>query len=252
MDARERAAQIMEHLCTHASHGYSQYSRQGDGGTETITLSDGSTVSLATGDRDCSSAVINAWDKATPGCTGSASYTGNMRSNFVASGLFEWHPWGDGYTAQRGDIYLNESHHTAMCLGNGKLGEFSSSETGGIDGAEGDQTGWESHICNFYTYSKGWDGVLAYVGDDDKVTDADIDKIVTKLLAADVNDVCLASRITNINTQVDLTQEQVSRTDDPSGRNQIMDSHTHLKWMAKKQAEMYDMLAAILDAVSQK
>lgn len=252
MDARERAAQVMEHLCTHASHGYSQYSRQGDGGTETVTLSDGTTVTVATGDRDCSSAVIDAWSKAVPGCTGGATYTGNMRSNFVKSGLFEWHPWGDGYTAKRGDVYLNETHHTAMCLGNGKLGEFSISETGGIDGAEGDQTGWESHICNFYTYSKGWDGILAYKGDDDILTDTDIKKIADAILAEDVNGVCLASRITNINTQVDVCAHEVTRKDDCSGRGVEMSDHDHIKWMAAKQAEMYDMLAAILDAVSQK
>ena len=38
-----------------------------------------------------------------------------MRSVFTSSGLFDWHPRGDGYIAQRGDIYLNEGQHTAMC-----------------------------------------------------------------------------------------------------------------------------------------
>ncbi len=158
---RERAAQIMEHLCTHSSHGYSQPNRMGTGVMETVTLSDGSTYQISLGDRDCSSAVIDAWDTACPGSTGKATYTGNMRSEFTKHG-FTWHRWGDGYQAQRGDVYLNESRHTAMCIGNGKLGEFSRSENHSITGKIGDQDGWESHITNFYNYSAGWDGVLAY------------------------------------------------------------------------------------------
>ena len=160
----ERAAQVMEHLCTCPSHGYSQYSRQGDGGTETVTLSDGSTVTIATGDRDCSSSVIDAWERALPGSTGGATYTGNMRRGFTESGCFKWHPWGDGYKPKRGDVYLNETHHTEMYIGGGKLAGFRGSERGTIDGVEGDQTGRESRISDVYTYSKGWDGILAYTG----------------------------------------------------------------------------------------
>lgn len=245
--ARERAAQVMEHLCTHASHGYSQYSRQGDGGVETIKLSDGSTVTIATGDRDCSSAVIDAWGKAVPGCTGGATYTGNMRSNFVGSGMFVWHPWGDGYVAQRGDVYLNESHHTAMCLGGGKLGEFSSSETGGIDGAEGDQTGWESNICNFYNYSKGWDGILAYRGDDVEVTDQDIQRIAEAVWNFSQNGVKMRDRVQGTDEAANRAAAEVCRTDDPSSRGVISTTHEHLKWMAAKQEDMYQMLRDIAD-----
>lgn len=160
----ERAAQVMEHLVTCPLHGYSQYSRQGDGGREVVRLSDGSTVTIATGDRDCSSSVIDAWERALPGSTGGATYTGNMRRGFTDSGCFTWHRWGDGYQPRRGDVYLNESHHTEMYLGGGKLAGFRGSERGTIDGAEGDQTGRESRISDVYTYSKGWDGILAYTG----------------------------------------------------------------------------------------
>lgn len=164
----ERAAQVMEHLCTCPLHGYSQYSRQGDGGTEVVALSDGSTVTIATGDRDCSSSVIDAWERALPGSTGGATYTGNMRRGFTESGCFEWHPWGDGYQPKRGDVALNETRHTEMYLGGGKMGGFNGSERGTIDGAEGDQTGRESRIKDVYVYSHGWDGVLAYVGPEPK------------------------------------------------------------------------------------
>lgn len=172
LEDRERAAQIMEHLCTHDSHGYSQPNRYGNGYKENVTLSDGTVVTLMNGDRDCSSAVIDAWNTAHPGCTGNASYTGNMRSEFTKNGLFAWHPWGDGFQARRGDVYLNEANHTAMCLGNGKLGEFSRSENHSITGQTGDQDGWESHITDYHDYSNGgWDGILAFNDDtsqDDK------------------------------------------------------------------------------------
>ena len=165
---QERAAQVMEHLVGHdgdtPGHGYSQYSRLGDGGIETITLSDGSRVTIATGDRDCSSAVIDACEAALPGSTGGATFTGNMRECFLSTGLWEWHPMGDGYIARRGDVYLNEYAHTAMCKSASPdmLMQFSISENGTIDGREGDQTGWESNTRVYYSYP--WDGKLVYVG----------------------------------------------------------------------------------------
>ena len=157
------AAELMEHLCEHYSHGYSQYSRLGDGGKETVTLSDGTMVTIATGDRDCSSAVIDCYQSLGVDC-GGASYTGNMRSCMTSTGNFKWYPMSSGYIAQRGDIYLNEVHHTAMCLSAvpDMLAQFSISENGTIDGAEGDQTGYESNIKPYYDYP--WDGKLVYCG----------------------------------------------------------------------------------------
>lgn len=49
-----------------------------------------------------------------------------------------------------------------MALGGGKIGHFTGSETGGIDGAPGDQTGRESRIQDYYR--GGWDGVFRYNG----------------------------------------------------------------------------------------
>ena len=162
LSPNERAAQIMEHLVSCNRHGYSQYSRQGDGGSETITLSDGSQVTIATGDRDCSSAVIDAYRSAGVD-VGGATYTGNMRSCMCGTGNFEWMPMS--YIAQRGDIYLNEVNHTAMCTSAvpDMLAEFSISENGTIDGVEGDQTGYESHIRTYYDYP--WNGILRYIGE---------------------------------------------------------------------------------------
>lgn len=164
------AVAIMRHLCEHDWHGYDQNARWGDGEGYCDVVVDGVTYSVAQGDRDCSSAVIDAWRNALmctrfEGLLDAATYTGNMRRVFVASGLFEWHDMS--FTAQPGDIYLNEANHTAMCVSADPdlLAEFSINENGGITGgAVGDQTGRESRIGGFYNYP--FDGILHYIGGD--------------------------------------------------------------------------------------
>lgn len=167
---REAFAQVMEHLCSHnggGGHGYSQYNRMGDGTTETIRLSDGTTVTIAGGDRDCSSAVITAL-RAVGIHTFGASYTGNMKAELLKTGLFVWQAMGVA-TAKRGDIYLNEVHHTAVCVspyGSARgdlLAQFSISEKGTVTGTKGDQTRRESNIKPYYSYP--WNGKLVWKSD---------------------------------------------------------------------------------------
>lgn len=167
---REAFAQVMEHLVSHdggGGHGYSQANRMGDGTTETICLSDGTTVTIAGGDRDCSSAVVTAL-RAVGVNTFGASYTGNMREQVLKTGLFGWRKMGVK-SAQRGDIYLNEKCHTAVCVspyGSARgdlLAQFSISEKGTVTGTKGDQTGRESNIKAYYSYP--WDGTLYWLGD---------------------------------------------------------------------------------------
>lgn len=167
---REAFAQVMEHLVSHdggGGHGYSQANRMGDGTTETICLSDGTTVTIAGGDRDCSSAVVTAL-RAVGVNTFGASYTGNMREQLLKTGLFGWRKMGVK-SARRGDIYLNEKCHTAVCVspyGSARgdlLAQFSISEKGTVTGTKGDQTGRESNIKAYYSYP--WDGTLYWLGD---------------------------------------------------------------------------------------
>lgn len=162
----ERAAQIMEHLCSHSAHGYSQPNRAGvgtgGGAGETLTLSDGTRVQVSTGDRDCSSAVIECFAAQGVNC-GGASYTGNMRSCMVASGNFEALPASTWRSPRRGDVLLTERNgHTALALGGGKLGEFLRSERHSAHGSLGDQDGGESIVRALYDDS--WDCVLRYRG----------------------------------------------------------------------------------------
>lgn len=160
---KEIFAEVFEHMCTHdgdEGHGYSQIARWGDGTSESVTLSCGVTVEIPNGDFDCSSGIITAL-KVAGVDTGEASYTGNMRTELMKTGLFEWWPVGvAGKEATRGDIYLNEAHHTAMCTNDNPdmLCQFSISENGTIRGKQGDQTGNESNTREYYNYP--WDGKL--------------------------------------------------------------------------------------------
>lgn len=131
------------------SHGYSQLNRFGNP------------------DYDCSSLIIEAWEQAfkkskispTPKDMG-ASYTGNMRKAFKQCGFIEV-PLKD---RRKGDILLNEIHHTAMMINGVDVVHASISELGKTYGQPGDQTGREICVRGYYYHTNGWDCVLRYVG----------------------------------------------------------------------------------------
>lgn len=167
-DAANVSAQIMEHGCTCPEHGYSQPGRYGTGSGYCQIPTDAGTISMAKGDRDCASGVCEAWELALTAIFGQSyginryNSTYTMRYLFESSGLFEVK--GMDFTAQRGDVYLNDNAHTAMCTSAvpDMLAEFSLAETGGIDGEPGDQTGAESSIHGYYDFP--WWCILHYVG----------------------------------------------------------------------------------------
>lgn len=144
----ERAAQVMEHVCSHAAHGYSQPHRAGDGTTETLTLSDGTKVSIHGGDYDCSELVRMCYAAATVLPASSYMWTGNELELLKSRGFHEVAAKSVSQL-RRGDVLL-KSGHTAMYLGGGKLGEAAISERGTIDGARGDQTGNEVRVRSYY------------------------------------------------------------------------------------------------------
>ena len=171
---KEVAALIMRHLCTHDKHGYTQdmQGRQGTG-TEEIDIY-GVKYTIKSGDRDCSSAVISAYEAAGISC-GGATYTGNMRKRMTGTGNFVWRSMN--FIAQMGDCYLNEQSHTAMCLSAEPdvLMEFSINEKGtALGGKTGDQKQsgeydekyghGESHLAMYYDYP--WNGILQCVNDE--------------------------------------------------------------------------------------
>ena len=164
------AAQIHANMCNDAGFGYSWSERYGNSADKVTWNIGGRNYSVNRGDYDCSSSVITAWQKAlegTPyeGKLSGATYTGNMRSVFVNSGLFDvWDTYST--SAVRGDVYLNDNYHTAMCQSGSNpdtLSEFCINEFGGTYGGQrGDQTGGESRIANYYSYP--WSCTLHYNG----------------------------------------------------------------------------------------
>ncbi|MBR5299829.1 MAG: C40 family peptidase [Bacteroidales bacterium] len=137
------------------SHGYSQIDRWGP-------------------DYDCSSLVISAYEQAGIKVKeAGATFTGNMRQVFKKCG-FQDIKYSKNMALKRGDILLNEIHHTCLYLGENKIVQASCSETGGTTGKPGDQTGREIATGKFYEYSKGWDYVLRYDEDDQEVQTVEI------------------------------------------------------------------------------
>lgn len=70
----------------------------------------------------CSSFVITAF-RSVEISVGSATYTGNMKSQFTQNG-FTWIPWsqiGGVTNLQRGDILLSETNHTELYIGNNQM-----------------------------------------------------------------------------------------------------------------------------------
>ena len=148
MTKTEKAISQMEAWAKDDSHGYDQAYRWGQ-----------------KGDYDCSAAVIQAWENAgVPVKSAGASYTGNMRSVFLANGFKDVTKKVNLNTKdglQRGDVLLNQQNHVAMYCGNGKEVEASINEFGGVTGGKpGDQTGKEFLIRSYRNYP--WDCVLRY------------------------------------------------------------------------------------------
>lgn len=168
MNRGEVAAYFHKRMADDDRFGYTQGDGRWGSGPLEYWEHNGVTGQFLIGDRDCSSSVCDCWQEALRGSSfegalSGATYTGNMRSVFVNSGLFDWHPMGDGYIAQSGDVYLNESQHTAMCYSAvpDMLTEALINEYGTIiGGAIGDQTGREFVYRGYYDFP--WNGILAY------------------------------------------------------------------------------------------
>ena len=150
----------MIYWCRDVSLGYSQNDRW--------DFRDG-------GNCDCSSLVIHCLNEAGFD-TGHATYTGNMTSNLTSRG---WIITPNNGQPQYGDILLNVTRHTCVYIGNGQIAQASISEKGTANGIGGDQTGNETNIRGYYNCP--WDYYLHYTGDNEMVTDAEMNQIAAKV-----------------------------------------------------------------------
>ena len=163
------------------SHGYSQTRRWGP-------------------DFDCSSLMYECAEYAGyPISRDNPRYTGSMIEDFSKVGYRVESFDGNLYDLDPGDILLNTANHTAVYIGNNQVVEASCSETGGIDGASGDQTGYEIHIGPVYNYP--WTHVLippsentsdngaSYQTVSKDVSEINLDAAITRIALACINGV---------------------------------------------------------------
>ena len=147
MTVPEKAVEWALKIADDNSHGYDQAGRWGP-------------------DYDCSSLVISAYKHA--GVPLTCTYTGNMRSDMLNNG-FAPVPTANlktGAGLKPGDVLLNEVHHTAMYIGDGKVVHAAGNEYGKATGGKtGDQTGKEIGVTAYFNFP--WDTVLRYCRNDE-------------------------------------------------------------------------------------
>lgn len=171
----EEIAELHAWMCTDPAFGYN-IDRPGGmkpTGMREFTTTSGRTYRIMGGDYSCSTSIITV-TKAVFARTkyahafDAATFTGDMRAAYVSSGLYE----AKYSPAKRGDIYLNEGVHTALCQDGGNdgvfgydcLSEFNRSEDPNdrYHGKSGDQDGYESVIRAYY--DDNWNIILHYIG----------------------------------------------------------------------------------------
>ena len=115
-----------------------------------------------------------------------------MRAAFIKDG-FKSIPYKKGMSLFRGDVLLNEKHHTALYIGDGKIVQASINEKGKATGGQtGDQTGGEIAVRSFYEYKYGWDYILRFVAaepDDTRYIEMEVPRLTKGMRRAEVGTV---------------------------------------------------------------
>ena len=146
MNIVQSAIDYAVNIANDDSHGYDQIHRNGP-------------------NYDCSSLVIEAYEQAGAKVKeNGATFTGNMRSAFLASGFVDVTASVDlatGAGLQPGDVLLNDKKHTELYIGDGQTVAASINEKGTISGGKsGDQTGREILVRPYHNHP--WNVVLRY------------------------------------------------------------------------------------------
>ena len=112
----------------------------------------------STGGYDCGHLIIDCFERAGYGVkSAGASSTRNMRPVFLHKGFSDVTAGvnlNTGAGLRRGDVLLNETNHTALYIGNGRIVQARSN----LDGKPGDSSGQEIRVQPYYNCP--WDCVL--------------------------------------------------------------------------------------------
>lgn len=158
-------------IANNSSHGYDQSSRWGP-------------------DYDCSSLIIQAWQEAgVPVKTTGASYTGNMCGVFLANGFEDVTSrvtLSTGAGLKAGDVVWVKGHVEMMCSDTQLVGAHISENGTIYAGTQGDQTGREIDVRNYY--NKPWTRVLRYMAEWEDITEDDIISANRYLTLAEMQD----------------------------------------------------------------
>lgn len=134
-----KSIQFMIAIAKDDSHGYDQNNRYG------------------TPDYDCSSLIAEALKQGGFNVS-KFSWTGNLEQQLRNCGFIDCSkPW------KAGDIHLKTGKHVVMSINDRQIAHASQNEFGGSTGGQqGDQTGKEVCIRDYYEYQGGWDCHLRY------------------------------------------------------------------------------------------
>lgn len=153
-----------ERIAADPRHGYSQPNRDGI-------------------DYDCSSLVCRCL-RSTGFAMPSYNFSTRSMGQWLQTHGWSWHAGLDG--VRRGDV-LWKTGHTAFATSAGGCVEALMSETRGIHGRSGDQTGWEIRTApiNYTNWAGYWRYDAAPAEEEDEVTEAEMQRIA-ELAAAKV------------------------------------------------------------------
>lgn len=171
MSKIENYTAYAEKIAKDDTHGYDQKDRNGNPNF------------------DCSGLVIKAVNQSGIAVKkAGATYTGNMKKAFLSCGFTDVTKkvtLRSGKGLVRGDILLNEGHHTAIYCGNGKMVDARINEKGTTTGGKsGDQTGHEIEIHRYNNHP--WGCVLRYTAESSKTSTTTATKKTTTQIAQEV------------------------------------------------------------------
>lgn len=99
-------------------------------------------------------------------------------------------------------------------------------------------------IPYFEQYGWTWEKFIDYLKEEDMPSAQEIAEAVWNF---EQNGTLMRDRVQGTDESAFKAMTEVTRTDDPTGRNVQMNDHDHLKWIAAKQAEMDEKLDKVIE-----